>query len=377
MMESSTRRLHTLAALLHSAPTAGSDSDSSSSAAALAAIKDAAAKRKAERVAAEAAQEGSDGPEVGTRQKMRDARAGGQALYASSGTQMADVMNETVPAAEEVKRRAAALSTDEQGKLTTNTPTLFNAYENASDVMNMPAAGAAEATRPVARLENGIAALEVDLAGGSLSSFTLLQQEGGTNPLSWRAQVTADGSPAPLGHFLCCDRWGGPSEAEIANGMPFHGEASSSQWSRRRTQGGSSDLRLGMGCDLPMAGMSVERQLSMVEGATAVHIVETVTNTNPLGRMYNVVQHPSIAPPFLDVETLVDTNATQVRKKEGERELFWVLVLFVSRACLENIRLFHGKTETIRMCFCSFCRASPSRRFLSSRRSPQLGRWPL
>ena len=51
--------------------------------------------------------------------------------------QMADVMNETVPDALEVKRRAAALSIDEQGKLTTNTPTLFNAYEGAYEgVMN-------------------------------------------------------------------------------------------------------------------------------------------------------------------------------------------------------------------------------------------------
>jgi hypothetical protein len=36
-----------------------------------------------------------------------------------------------------------------------------------------------------------------------------------------------------------------------------------------------------------------------------------MTNTNKLGRLYNMVQHPSIAPPFLNDDTLVDTNAHQ------------------------------------------------------------------
>lgn len=200
---------------------------------------------------------------------------------------------------------SSSSSSKQQATLTT----LVNAYEGAAEAMNA-SSFSTEEVRPVLRLENEMAVLEVDLAGGSLSSFSL-KTEGGpaTNPLSWRAQVTTDGSPAPLGHFLCCDRWGGPSEAEIANGMPFHGEASSQQWIRSRSQGGSSDLRAAMSVGLPMAGMSVERQISMVDNGAVVHVAETVTNTNLLGRMYNVVQHPSIAPPFLDAETVVDSNA--------------------------------------------------------------------
>lgn len=196
----------------------------------------------------------------------------------------------------------------EQGNLATN-KILFSAYEGVAAVN---ASASSAHLRPVVQLENDLAVLEVDLAGGSLSSF-MLKSEGDvepTNPLSWRAQITPDGSPAPLGHFLCCDRWGAPSESEIANGMPFHGEASSQHWSRSGTHGGSSSLRVGMNVDLPMAGMSVERRIFMQANAAAVHITETVTNNNLLGRMYNAVQHPSIAPPFLDVETVVDSNAT-------------------------------------------------------------------
>ena len=40
-----------------------------------------------------------------------------------------------------------------------------------------------------------------------------------------------------------------------------------------------------MGVDLPMAGMKVERQVAMAADAAAVHVTETVTNSNQLGRM--------------------------------------------------------------------------------------------
>ena len=41
------------------------------------------------------------------------------------------------------------------------------------------------------------------------------------------------------------------------------------------------------------------------------HVSETVTNRNKLGRVYNMVQHPTIGPPFLDETVVVDSNATK------------------------------------------------------------------
>jgi hypothetical protein len=40
-------------------------------------------------------------------------------------------------------------------------------------------------------------------------------------------------------------------------------------------------------------------------------VQEEVTNDNPLGRIFNIVQHPTIAPPFLDENTIVDCNGTR------------------------------------------------------------------
>ena len=64
-----------------------------------------------------------------------------------------------------------------------------------------------------------------------------------------------------------------------------------------------------MGCVLKLAGMQVKRRIRLDEAEAIFSVTEEVTNTNHLGRIYNIVQHPSIAPPFLDESTLIDSNA--------------------------------------------------------------------
>jgi hypothetical protein len=58
-----------------------------------------------------------------------------------------------------------------------------------------------------------------------------------------------------------------------------------------------------------MAGLDVARRIQLSSEAAFFVVTERVTNRNKLGRIYNMVQHPSIAPPFLDEKTLVDANA--------------------------------------------------------------------
>jgi hypothetical protein len=64
-----------------------------------------------------------------------------------------------------------------------------------------------------------------------------------------------------------------------------------------------------MAATLPLAGFKVTRSLRLAEGAALLRVTESVTNNNKLGRVYNMVQHPSIGPPFLDPTTVVDANA--------------------------------------------------------------------
>ena len=159
-------------------------------------------------------------------------------------------------------------------------------------------------------LNNGVVQVSVASSGGGITQFMFVDHA--VNPLNWemRRDSAFRDKPYLRGHFVCLDRWGAPSDAETENGMTFHGEAAYASW-RLVDRGESAESRqeAEMICELPIAQMTVRRVMRL-EGNQAVLVVrERITNTGKLGRIYNVVQHPSIAPPFLDPTTIVDSNA--------------------------------------------------------------------
>lgn len=174
-----------------------------------------------------------------------------------------------------------------------------------------------EDSRPVLKLENELAEVVIDLGGGSIAAYRL--KSDGLNPLQWdswsfspKANEAPPILPRSMGHFLCLDRWGSASDAEKTHGMTNHGEATQVWWEglpdRKPVE---RQVSVSLTADLPMAGISVERYARMQQGSTVVLVEEVVTNTNPIGRIYNIVQHPTIGPPFLDTETVVDSNGTR------------------------------------------------------------------
>ena len=169
--------------------------------------------------------------------------------------------------------------------------------------------------RRTVRLESQTAALTIDLGGGSIVDFHLA---GGINPLRWLGPGDEDKPFRPMGHFLCLDRWGPPSNAELRNGMPFHGEAARVEWK----QIGAPEHLAGrivatMEATLPLAGLDLRRTVGLSESAAVFSVSETVTNRNKLGRVYNMVQHATIGPPFLDETTVVDSNAQRGFMQSG------------------------------------------------------------
>ena len=161
-------------------------------------------------------------------------------------------------------------------------------------------------TRPIV-FDGKVAQLIINAGGGAIADFHLKDQ--GLNPLSWEEKTERPGIRAH-GHFLCLDRWGAPSAAEERNGMPFHGEASRVEW-RVTSQPESRDgmIACEMTSVLPLAGLEVKRHVRLSQQNAFFVVREEVTNTRKLGRIYNMVQHPTIAPPFLDESTVVDANA--------------------------------------------------------------------
>ncbi|MFN3324343.1 MAG: hypothetical protein ACK5AZ_12670 [Bryobacteraceae bacterium] len=156
--------------------------------------------------------------------------------------------------------------------------------------------------RRAAVLESSAARVVINLGGGSITAFQLKGRD--LNPLTWASNGEAT-EARPMGHFLCLDRWGQPSEAEQRNGMPFHGEASRVDWTLLSNDGKRAELEAA----LPMAALTVRRTAKLAPDQALLTVEETITNRNKLGRIYNVVQHVTIGPPFLDESTLVDANA--------------------------------------------------------------------
>ncbi|MBL8229722.1 MAG: hypothetical protein JNL98_14630 [Bryobacterales bacterium] len=150
-------------------------------------------------------------------------------------------------------------------------------------------------------LENDHIRLVMETAGGGFVDFQLKKHAPGLNPFTW--QDRSSNGPRPQGHFLCLDRWGQPSDAERANGVPFHGEAPRVNWTVQQ----QTPTKAILSAVLPMAGIAVKREV-ILDGPSVL-VTEWVTNQNKMGRVYNMVQHPSIGPPFLDESTLVDANA--------------------------------------------------------------------
>jgi hypothetical protein len=161
----------------------------------------------------------------------------------------------------------------------------------------------------IIRLENDSASITVDSFGGAITAFCLKGKD--INPLSFAfsKEQMPDNNKAGAnyqGHFVCIGRWGRPSYGEIRSGLPDHGEPANIEWVIKEMD----ETELQMATVAVKEGLKVERKIVMHPEHPVYMVKESVSNVNTLGRLYNMVQHPSLAAPFLDEATLVDCNAS-------------------------------------------------------------------
>jgi len=163
-------------------------------------------------------------------------------------------------------------------------------------------------TYSIMKIGNSKIDLFVNLNGGSYFDFHL--KELPVNPINFRG--TNPGDEIYMGHFLCFDRWGPPSFAEKANGLRHHGEVNTQSWKLLNApqiiDGRSTSSMM---CALPMAGLQLTRKIELSADEPVFYITEEIKNLNKNGRIFNIVQHVSLAPPFLDNSTLFDNNTVQ------------------------------------------------------------------
>lgn len=90
--------------------------------------------------------------------------------------------------------------------------------------------------------------------------------------------------------------------------MPYHGESTHVPWKVQSSTNAPLYQETVIQAHLPMAGLMVDRRVRMSASHAVFSVREEVRNINALGRMLNMVQHPTVGPPFLDESTRVDCN---------------------------------------------------------------------
>ena len=181
--------------------------------------------------------------------------------------------------------------------------------------------------RRASYLENQVIRLTVLEEGGHIAE--ILDKRSGVNPLwtpPWNSIEPStyyrdtcpeygDGPDASLlsgimGHSLCLDAFGAPSEDEIAAGIPVHGEASTASFEIHETPEG-----LTANASLPRAALSFGRQIEL--RSATVRIVETVHNLSAFDRPIAWTEHVTLGTPFLE-QGITQFRASATRSKVFE-----------------------------------------------------------
>jgi hypothetical protein len=120
--------------------------------------------------------------------------------------------------------------------------------------------------------------------------------------------------PSPLagsiGHFLCLDGFGAPSDEEAAAGIPFHGEASKQQF--ETVTGTATTIKLET--RLPLAQEDITRTITLLDGENVVYVNTEVENLLAIDHPISWAEHATTGPPFLvPGQTIIDIPATKCR----------------------------------------------------------------
>ena len=180
--------------------------------------------------------------------------------------------------------------------------------------------------RRAATIENAQLRVTVLEEGGHIAE--IFDKASGVNPLwapPWPtiepsalepadAATYGGGSDARLlagimGHNLCLDIFGPPSDEEAQAGLSAHGEGSVAPYELMRA-GDSLVAR----AHFPIAGLEFERRINLGDGVVAIR--ETLKNVTNIDRAIGWTQHVTLGPPFLE------RGATEFRSSATRSKVF-------------------------------------------------------
>ena len=182
--------------------------------------------------------------------------------------------------------------------------------------------------RRAARLENDVLRVTVLREGGHIAE--ILDKASGVSPLwtppwpsiepstyehavhaQYGGGVDASLLAGIMGHNLCLDIFGGPSDAEAAAGLPVHGEASLVRYDLELS--GQTLVQRAL---LRLANLRVERRVHL--SGRVVRVEESVENLSGVDRPLGWTEHVTLGPPFLE-KGVTEFRTSATRSKVFER----------------------------------------------------------
>jgi hypothetical protein len=171
-------------------------------------------------------------------------------------------------------------------------------------------------------LENGVVRLVTLTGGGHIAEFRFTDSSGRPtiNPMwvppwktiephRYRPQVHTSRYGPPnsggkllsglVGHSICLDLFGSPSEEEIRRGYPFHGEAPNLKWHKIDLRKGAAEVSLKLFVSLRIAGLELEREIRLCRRESAFYVRETVNNLKRVDHFCHWVEHVTLGPTIL------------------------------------------------------------------------------
>lgn len=176
----------------------------------------------------------------------------------------------------------------------------MSVYYNSVDVNAPTMLRTTFHNRPAVQLENTSVRVTVLVDGGHIAEIR--DKASGINPLwipPWTDEYPVDfGSISEsrllrgiMGHNLCLDLFGPPSDAEAAAGVVAHGEGGILPYEFEALQNG-----LICRCTLPSSQLGFERTIRL--DGNRVLIEETVENLSAFDRPVAWTQHVTLGPPL-------------------------------------------------------------------------------
>ena len=176
-----------------------------------------------------------------------------------------------------------------------------------------------------------------------------------------REQGRAERTTGAVGHFICLDGFGQPSEHERAAGMEGHGEAHRLEWSTEFAGSADGAAVLRQSVTLPRVREVLRREVRLPADESVVYVRSSLTSLLDFDRPVNWAEHATIGSPFLERGvTVVDISANRAMTRPrteatrsglahrliGGKEFSWPMALAGQVACWTCERLHASHTRS-------------------------------